>query len=154
MTTAPDATATATVTATATATGPAPADRALSQAGRPATTAVRLEGRLDAASVAVARELLSRATDVGSGDVVLDCSGVECVDVTGLGLLTSMHRRLRSQNRRLVLVDCRPQVRRALAVTRLSRILPVQTSAPARAAATPSTQPVQALPTQSFAADS
>ncbi len=130
----------------------APVDRALSPpAAGPQTTVVLLDGRLDAASVAVARELLSRAVDAGAGDVVLDCSGVECVDVTGLGLLTSMHRRLRSHNRRLVLVDCRPQVRRALAVTRLSRILPVQTSAPARAASEPIQAP--ALPMQTFAAD-
>jgi anti-anti-sigma factor len=59
--------------------------------------------------------------------VVLDCSDVECVDVTGLGLIISVHARLRAENRRLVLLGCRPQVRRALAVTRLSRILPTQT---------------------------
>ena len=84
---------------------------------------VRLAGRLDAASVAVARSVLSSAVEAGLGDVFLDCSGLECVDVTGLGLLTSTHRRLRLAGRRLVLVGCRPQLRRALAVTRLSRVL-------------------------------
>jgi anti-sigma B factor antagonist len=88
---------------------------------------VRLEGRLDGAAVASARDALSRALGRGAGDVVLDCSDVECVDVTGLGLIISVHARLRAENRRLVLLGCRPQVRRALAVTRLSRILPTQT---------------------------
>lgn len=88
---------------------------------------VRLEGRLDAASVAAARDLVSGALASGEGNVVLDCSDVECVDVTGLGLIISVHARLRAENRRLVLLGCRPQVRRALAVTRLSRILPTQT---------------------------
>jgi anti-sigma B factor antagonist len=90
-------------------------------------TVVRLEGRLDAAAVGMARELVSEALSVGQGDVVLDCSEVECVDVTGLALIISVHARLRAQERRLVLLGCRPQVRRALAVTRLSRILPMQT---------------------------
>lgn len=87
---------------------------------------VRLDGRLDAASVGRARELLAQAVATGEGDVFVDCSGVEWVDVNGLGLLTSTHRRLRRADRRLVLVGCRPQLRRALAVTRLSRVLPTQ----------------------------
>ena len=91
-----------------------------------ASTIVRLEGRLDAASVGKARELLAEASAAGHGDVLVDCSGVECVDVTGLGLLTSTHRRLRLAERRLVLVGCPPQLRRALAVTRLSRVLVTQ----------------------------
>lgn len=93
----------------------------------PADIVVRLEGRLDAAAVATARDVVSKALDRGAGNVVLDCSDVECVDVTGLGLIISAHVRLRAENRRLVLLGCRPQVRRALAVTRLSRILPTQT---------------------------
>lgn len=87
---------------------------------------VRLDGRLDAASVGQVRELIALAVATGEGDLFLDCSRVEWVDVTGLGLLTSTHRRLRRADRRLVLVGCRPQLRRALAVTRLSRVLPTQ----------------------------
>jgi anti-anti-sigma factor len=91
-----------------------------------ADTVVRLEGRLDAAAVGSARDLVTAALASGVGNVVLDCSDVECVDVTGLGLIISTHARLRAENRRLILLGCRPQVRRALAVTRLSRILPTQ----------------------------
>lgn len=50
-----------------------------------APTIVRLDGRLDAASVSRVRELLAHAVATGEGDLFLDCSGVECVDVTGLG---------------------------------------------------------------------
>lgn len=91
-----------------------------------ADTVVRLQGRLDAAAVATARDVVSKALALGEGDLVLDCSDVECVDVTGLGLIMSVHARLRAENRRLVLLGCRPRVRRALAVSRLSRILPTQ----------------------------
>lgn len=91
-----------------------------------APTVVRLDGQLDAASVSRVRELLAQVVATGHGDLFLDCSGVEWVDVTGLGLLTSTHRRLRDADRRLVLVGCRPQLRRALVVTRLSRILLTQ----------------------------
>lgn len=91
-----------------------------------APTIVRLDGRLDSASVSRARELLAQAVATGEGDVFLDCSGVECVDVTGLGLLTSTHRQLRLADRRMVLAGCCPQLRRVLAVTRLSRVLLTQ----------------------------
>lgn len=91
-----------------------------------APTIVRLDGRLDAASVGRTREVLAHAVASGAGDVFLDCSGLDCVDVTGLGLLTSAHRQLRLADRRLVLVGCCPRLRRVLAVTRLSRVLLTQ----------------------------
>lgn len=98
--------------------GPAPA------AETPAVLCLR--GRLDATSVAAAREALAPLVGAGEADLWLDCSGLEWVDVTGLALLTSMHRRLRLADRRLVLMGCQPQLRRALAVTRLNRVLVTQ----------------------------
>jgi len=79
--------------------------------------------RLDGSSVADVRDTLHAAIEKTSGDVVLDLEAVEWVDVTGLAVLVSAHRRLREEQRHLVLRGCRPAVRRALAVTRLNRIL-------------------------------
>jgi len=88
--------------------------------------------RLDGSSVADVRDKLRAVIERATGDVVLDLEAVEWVDATGLAVLVSAHRRLRAQQRHLVLRGCRPAVRRALAVTRLNRVLVLEpaTAAP------------------------
>lgn len=84
--------------------------------------------RLDGSSASTVRVDLNAAIEHGTGDVVMDLSLVEWVDATGLAVLVTAHRRLQSQQRHLVLRGCSPRVRRALAVTRLNRILALEPS--------------------------
>ena len=84
---------------------------------------VRLPSRLDGSSVPAARDELFAAIDRATGDVVVDVSGVELVDVTGLGLLAAAHDRSRRLGHQLVLESPSAGLRRTLAVTRLRRVL-------------------------------
>jgi anti-anti-sigma factor len=86
-------------------------------------TLLAVTGRLDGTSVSEARERLRTAIAAADHDVVLDVTGVDWVDVTALGMIMDAHWRLRRQDRRLILRGCPPQMRRALAVTRLRRVL-------------------------------
>jgi len=88
-----------------------------------------LSGRLDASSVGEVRASLDRLIDAGASDdsdVVVDMSGVDVMDVTGLGVLAAAHRRLERSGRHLILRGCAGHVRRVLAVTRLSRVMHVE----------------------------
>lgn len=87
---------------------------------------VRLPSRLDGSSVPAARDQLFAAIDRATGDVVVEMSDVELIDVTGLGLLAAAHDRSRRLGHRLVLEAPSVVVRRALAVTRLRRVLRVE----------------------------
>jgi anti-sigma B factor antagonist len=102
--------------------------------GRPATV-LHVIGRLDGTSVGEARERLHAAIATADSAVVLDVSGVDWVDVTGLGMIMDAHWRLRRQGRRLVLRGCPPRMRRALAVTRLRRVLAMEREEAAPSAA-------------------
>ncbi len=84
---------------------------------------VRLPPRLDGSSVPAARTALYRAIDETPGDVVVEMSAVEWIDVTGLGLLAAAHERSRRRGHHLVLLSPGPGPRRMLAVTRLGRVL-------------------------------
>jgi anti-anti-sigma factor len=86
---------------------------------------VRLPSRLDGSSVPTARVEIFAAIDRATGDVVVETSGVELIDMTGLGLLAAAHDRSRRLGHRLVLEAPSDVVRRALAVTRLRRVLRV-----------------------------
>lgn len=102
---------------------------ATTTAATPAATMVMTVGRrLDGSSASAVRADLNAAIGQGGGDLVLDLSLVDWVDAIGLAVVVAAHRRLRSQQRRLVLRGCGPGVRRALAVTRLNRILILEPS--------------------------
>ncbi|UED84010.1 STAS domain-containing protein [Streptomyces profundus] len=82
-------------------------------------------GRLDVRSAADARLALHRAVDSGEGDLVLDLSGLEAWDATGLGVIMGAHRRAGRLGRRLVLRDVPPRMHRVLVAARLHRILTI-----------------------------
>ena len=87
---------------------------------------VVLLGRLDVRGAGAAREALHEALARGEGRLLVDLSGVELLDATGLGVLVGAHRRARLQDRELVLCDARPRVARLLSLTRLDRVIAVE----------------------------
>lgn len=84
---------------------------------------VTVSGRLDVSTVSDVRGVLHAAVDAGTGDLLLDLSGVDLVDATGLGVLVGTHRRAALAGRRLVLCDVPPRLSRLLRSTRLHRVL-------------------------------
>jgi anti-sigma B factor antagonist len=84
---------------------------------------VELTGRLDGAGAGAARDALHAALAAGSGRLVVDLSGVELIDATGLGVLVGTHRRARLGGRQLVLRDASPRAARILRLTRVDRII-------------------------------
>jgi anti-anti-sigma factor len=85
---------------------------------------VSLPSRVDATTSGDVRYALQVALDsVHHGDLTIDASAVESLDVAGLGVLVSAHRRAKQRGVRLVICDPQPRVLRILAVTRLHRIL-------------------------------
>ncbi len=87
------------------------------------SSVVMLEAHLDVRTVAAVRARLNAVLETAVGDVVLDMSGLESIDATGLGMLTAIHLRCERSGSRLVLRNCPREIRRVLAVTRLNRIL-------------------------------
>ena len=81
-------------------------------------------GALDVTTVPDARAVLHDAVDRGNGDLIVDLSGVDSVDATGLGVLVGTHRRAQRVSRRLVLRGVPPRIHRLLTVTRLHRVIP------------------------------
>lgn len=86
---------------------------------------VALRGSLNAQGASVARAELHSAVLDGTGDLVVDMSGVDTLDAVGLGVLVGTRRLAYRHGRTLVLERCSPRVSRLLLATRLHRILTV-----------------------------
>jgi anti-anti-sigma factor len=88
-----------------------------------------LSGRLDASSASEMRDALHAAIDAGAGDLIVDASGVDLVDATGLGVLLGAHRRAARAGRRVVLRDASPRLVRILRLARLQRVFALEPAA-------------------------
>jgi anti-sigma B factor antagonist len=88
---------------------------------------IELVGELD---VATAPELQRRVDEVASaeGDAWIDCTELTFADSSGLDSMTRLAKTLRAQNRRLVLTNLRPIVRRAMDVLQVTELFELQES--------------------------
>jgi anti-sigma B factor antagonist len=88
---------------------------------------IELVGELD---VATAPELHGRVDEIASaeGDVWIDCTELTFADSSGLDTLTRFAKALRSQDRRLVLTNLRPMVRRAMDVLEITELFELEES--------------------------
>ncbi len=92
---------------------------------------VKLSGRLDAI---VSRDLKSDLvnTVVGSETgIVLDMSGVDFIDSSGLGLLVSRVKQAGQNKKDISLCGLSPQAQLLFELTRMSRIFPIYSDADA-----------------------
>jgi anti-anti-sigma factor len=87
---------------------------------------MRLSGRLDGTASENVRDSLHVALMTGSGPLFVDLSEVQLIDATGLGVLVGAHRLANRLGRRLVLCGVPPRLRRILLVTRLDRVLTIE----------------------------
>lgn len=89
------------------------------------TTIVRLAGDLDFATVADAMPVLEEECARRPGRLVLDLSGVEFLDSSGIQLLLNVHKRLTVDGCRLVVANPGAAADRALQVTAADQVLDV-----------------------------
>ena len=85
-----------------------------------------LHGAFDVRSTMEVRNALYDLLAVRPGDVVVDLTGVETVDLTALKVLAVATRQAGREGHHLVLRGCRPAVRRMLHLSRLIRVLEVE----------------------------
>lgn len=83
---------------------------------------VELIGEVDIFVVARVRPMLC-AVASQSAELVVDTSGVEFIDASGLGLIAAMHREVTATGGRMRLLGATPAFRRLLQITRLEHLL-------------------------------
>jgi stage II sporulation protein AA (anti-sigma F factor antagonist) len=85
-------------------------------------TLVVLAGELDDLTAPFLRDKLANL----AGDVVLDVGLLRFLDSTGMALFVTMHKKLQSQDHRLVIFSPTPSARRLFEITGLTEFLHIQ----------------------------
>jgi anti-sigma B factor antagonist len=96
------------------------------------TLVVTLAGELDMPATFRLEPALERLTrDPSTRALVVDMSGVEFIDSSGLGLLLATQERLQAEDIRLLVANPSVPVRRLLALTGAGDVLPIAPGRPA-----------------------
>jgi len=91
-----------------------------------ACTRVIVAGELDDATAAVLSDRLREVLIDLSGDVVIDIGLLTFIDSSGLSLLVTFHKHVRSLGATLIVTDPTPMARRLFEITGLDRVLTIE----------------------------
>lgn len=94
-------------------------------------TVVHVAGELDALSAPELDEYMEIIAAQEPSVVVLDLSGVDFMDSSGLGMCIKSRKRVRDAGGDMLLVVTTPRVMRVLEITGLNQSIPVASSVPA-----------------------
>ena len=90
---------------------------------------LRLSGELDTATAPGLRDQVVQLISQGRSDLVFDCTDLEFIDSTGLGVLIGARARALAANGSVALVGVSSALRRLLVVTGIDGLFPEPTAA-------------------------
>ncbi|MEY9941519.1 STAS domain-containing protein [Streptacidiphilus sp. MAP5-3] len=85
---------------------------------------LRLTGELDHDSAPVLREAFKRCEDAGAARILVDCSGLDFCDSTGINLLLDARSRAQARDGIIALVGITPRVARVFEITGAATLFP------------------------------
>jgi anti-anti-sigma factor len=92
-------------------------------------TVLALDGEIDLVAAPAVRESLAEiVNDNTDRTVIIDLRDVTFMDSSGIGALLSAYRRLKLQQRSMVVAEPQPIVARVLGLTNIERVIPVADS--------------------------
>jgi anti-sigma B factor antagonist len=92
---------------------------------RDACAVLAVTGELDVATAPQLRQEAVRLTTAGHVHLVIDLSGVDFLDSTGLGVIVGVLKRARTHGGELAVAGAENHVRKVFEITRLSDVLPM-----------------------------
>ncbi|RBP42873.1 STAS domain-containing protein [Garciella nitratireducens] len=87
---------------------------------------ITLEGEVDVYTVNNLKERLSKRLEEKMEDIQIDCTSLRYIDSMGLGALIGIRAKMSGKNKKLILKNVQPNVRRLLKITQLDKIFIVE----------------------------
>lgn len=110
-------------------------DLTLSTRSEDGRTIVEVAGEIDVYTAPKLREQLAELVDSGRYHIVVDMSGVEFLDSTGLGVLVGGLKRVRTHDGSLHLVCTQERILKIFRITGLTKVFPIHDSVESAVAA-------------------
>jgi anti-sigma B factor antagonist len=91
-------------------------------------TIIALHGELDVSSAPLLRDLLQQLLDQGKNQFLLDLSGVDFIDSSGLGIFVNAYKRTRSAGGTMKLFNPQEAVRKVFSLTQTDKVFSIYDS--------------------------
>ncbi len=103
---------------------------------------IKLRGEMDALGCTKIRDELEQVTHTESINVLLDLNQVSFLDSSGIGAIVFLYKRLKAQDRTLVIVGVQGQPQELMKLLRINSAIPVSA---APVSTLPDTNPLQEI---------
>jgi anti-sigma B factor antagonist len=107
-----------------------------------ACAVLTVTGEVDVATAPQLRQEAVRLTTSGQANLIIDLSGVDFLDSTGLGVIVGVLKRARTHGGELAVVGAENHVRKVFDITRISDVLPMFATVEEACAALSNREPV------------
>lgn len=87
---------------------------------------IHLDGEIDVYTVGNLKEHFYQLLDERMADLEVDCSSLTYIDSTGLGALIGIRGKIAEEEKKLILLNLQPNVRKLLRITGLDKIFIVK----------------------------
>ncbi len=94
--------------------------------GTPEAPELAIRGEVDVSTSAALRDELYGIVDGGARRVVVDCSEMDFIDSSGLGVLVGALKRVREKDGELVLKSLNPSARKVFEITGLTKLFTIE----------------------------
>jgi anti-sigma B factor antagonist len=89
---------------------------------------VFISGEVDVSTTPKMKAALAELIEGGYGRIIIDMSGVQFLDSTGLGALVGAYKKLRERNGEVELAALPPHIKRLFEITRLDSVFRIHDS--------------------------
>ncbi|MBV8949723.1 MAG: STAS domain-containing protein [Actinobacteria bacterium] len=104
----------------------AEAQAEFTRAGTADAPELAIRGEVDVSTSAGLRDELYRLIDGGATRVVIDCSEMDFIDSSGLGVLVGALKRMREKDGEVVLRALNPSARKVFEITGLTKLFTIE----------------------------
>ncbi len=87
---------------------------------------IKLDGEVDIYTSPKMKEVLIDSLKEKNIDILIDCSNLEYVDSTGLGVLISVLKRVRESENKIIITNLKPNIRKLFDITGLDKVFLIE----------------------------
>jgi len=92
----------------------------------PEVVKIKLIGEVDISTVAKLREDLYEIVDKNASDVRLDCSDLNYIDSTGLGVLVGVLKKVKEKNKNIYITNLKSNIQKLFFITGLDKVFIIE----------------------------
>lgn len=87
---------------------------------------VYVKGEIDIYTSEEFKLKLNEAAELGNGPIIVDCTHLEYIDSTGLGIFVGVFKKLKQKNRNIKIINLKDSIKKLFSITSLDKLFEIK----------------------------